>query len=316
VQTLSEIRQLLADRGLRPKHRFGQNFLHDKNQLKKLVEAAHVQAGDVVLEVGPGTGTLTEALLETGATVIACELDVDMAAIMAERFGARITLIRGDALVKQRELNPQIVSALAGRPFKLVANLPYQIASPLITTLLIDHANCTCQFITIQKEVAERLSAAPSTKAYGPLSVIVQVLAEVERIATLSRGCFWPEPEVTSAMVAVRPRGIEREVETSTSQQINKSTGPQSPVSGGRDCGSMEMWTCGLVGSGRGRDFARFVVDLFTKRRKQLGGIIGREHSNWSGLKTLGMTPDLRPEALTPDQIVRLWQHLARNKTN
>ncbi len=293
LQTLSEIRQLLADRGLRPKHRLGQNFLHDKNQLAKLIEAASVRPGDLVLEVGPGTGTLTEALLEAGADVIACEIDEGMASIVAERFGDRITLVRGDALGRHRELNPAIVEHMADRPFKLVANLPYQIASPLMTTLLIDHPNCTGQFVTIQKEVADRLIARPSTKAYGPLGVIVQAFADVRRIGTLSPGCFWPEPDVTSAMVAIAPRA-------ETPKRRNAET-PKSIDD---------------------RDFARFVTDLFTKRRKQLGGgggVMrglggGREHPAWQALAAHGITPDLRPEALTPEKIVALWPYVQQDR--
>src|SRR5688572_24857373 len=121
VQTLTEIRQLLAERGLTPRHRLGQNFLHDKNQLTKLVDAANVSSGDVVLEVGPGTGTLTEGLIERGANVIACELDEQLADLLHERLGSRITLIRGDALDKQRRLNPQVIEAINSRDFKLVA---------------------------------------------------------------------------------------------------------------------------------------------------------------------------------------------------
>jgi 16S rRNA (adenine1518-N6/adenine1519-N6)-dimethyltransferase len=183
-------------------------------------------------------------------------------------------VIRGDALVKQRALNPAITARIEGRFFKLVANLPYQIASPLITTLLIDHPNCMGQFVTIQKEVADRLAAEPSSKAYGPLSVIVQALSEVRHIGTLSPSCFWPEPEVTSAMVAIAPIGAGR------------------PRWGGRE-----------------REFARFVTELFTKRRKQMGTIIGRSHSSWPQLAELGITAQMRPEALSVEQIFALWQH-------
>jgi len=279
VQTLSEIRQLLAERGLRPKHRLGQNFLHDHNQLRRLLDAARVTSGDLVLEVGPGTGTLTEALLQRGADVIACELDPDMAGIVRDRIEqvvpgcGRFTLIVGDALGKHRRLNAPLAEAIGERPFKLVANLPYQIASPLIGTLLIEHPRAMGQFVTIQREVADRLTAVPSTKAYGSLGVIVQALAKVERLAVLSPSCFWPEPEVTSAMAAIVPR-------------------PDALARFG----------------GLQREFARFVTGLFTKRRKQLGSIIGRGHPAWPQLSVHGISPDLRPEQLAIEQMVALWQ--------
>ena len=270
VQTLSQIRQLLDERGIKPKHRLGQNFLHDKNQLTKLLDAAQVTSGDLVLEVGPGTGTLTSALLERGAQVIACEIDHDMAAIIREVFeeSTALTLIQADALEKGRRLNSAIVDALNGKPFKLVANLPYQIASPLMSALLIDHRNCLGEFVTIQKEVADRLLAAPGTKEYGPLSIIVQAFGEVKRIGTLAPSCFWPPPEVTSAMVAITPR------EDSAIPHRDR------------------------------REFARFTTDLFTKRRKQLGTIFGRQREQWPS----GVTPDLRPEALSPQQVIALWK--------
>lgn len=282
MQTLTEIRGLLAARGLRPRHRFGQNFLHDQNQLRKLIEAAGVRPGDVVLEVGPGTGTLTEALLDAGAEVIACEIDRDLAALLRDRLGERITLIEGDCLESQRVLNAAIVKALAGREFKLIANLPYNVASPLMTTLLIEHEECNGQFVTIQREVADRLLAKPGTKEYGPLGIIVQALATVERIAVLKPSCFWPEPEVTSAMVAVFP----------------------SPTSGG---GRGARGEGVLFNRDARRAFARFVTNLFSSRRKQLGRIFGRER-DWESLRDRDITPDLRPDALSVDQLIAL-QH-------
>lgn len=268
MQTLSVIRSLLDERGLRPRKRFGQNFLHDKNQLRKLIDAADLVPGSLVLEVGPGTGTLTEALLEAGAIVIACELDRDLADLVDERLGERITLIRGDCLDRGRVINPAIVEAIATRPFKLVANLPYQVASPLMSSLLIDHANCQGQYVTIQKEVADRLLSPPGTKAYGPLGIIVSALAKVERIATLAPTCFWPSPKVTSAMAAITPRDDH---------------GVTDPAS-----------------------FARFVTQLFTKRRKQLGSILGRDAP-----LPEGVTSDQRPESLTISQLIDLSQRTA-----
>ncbi len=263
MQTLSEIRSILAQRGLRPKHRLGQNFLHDKNILCKLVEAADISPGELVLEIGPGTGTLTETLLEKQAQLIACELDDSLADIIQEKLGERLDLIRGDCLDSHRKLSAEIVAALGDHPFKLVANLPYQIASPLMCTLLLSHPSCTGQFITIQKEVAQRLSASPSTKEYGPLTIIVGALADVKRICTIKPTCFWPQPKVESAMVSIIPK---------PNHQVNDPTA-----------------------------FARFVTELFTKRRKQLGSILGKD-IKWPD----GVTTDLRPEALSIDQFIEL----------
>ncbi len=117
MQTLSEIRALLAERGLRPRRALGQHFLHDKNQIEKLVANARIEPGEVVLEVGPGTGTLTEALLERGGDVVACEIDRGLASIIADRFGPRVRLIEGDCLGRGRSLSPAVSAALSGRAF-------------------------------------------------------------------------------------------------------------------------------------------------------------------------------------------------------
>lgn len=270
MQTLNEIRAMLAGRGIGPKHRLGQNFLHDHNVLRKLIDAADVQPGEVVLEVGPGTGALTEALLEGGAEVIAVDIDSDMIAITGDRINhAGLTLLHTDALDRGRTLHPMILAALAERPFKLVANLPYQIASPLMATLALHHADqCRGQFVTIQKEVADRLRAGEGSKQYGPLGIIVQTFATVELIATVSPGSFWPSPKVVSAIVAVRPR----------------STDPLTPAR---------------------EEYARFITQVFTKRRKQLRNILGED-----------LPPHIpasaRPEQLTTAEFVELFTHLQR----
>lgn len=270
MQTLSEIRALLEARGLRPKHRLGQNFLHDKNQLRKLIDAAHVQPGEVVLEVGPGTGTLTEALLERGAEVIACELDPDMSAIVRERLGDCVTLIEGDCLESGRRLHPAVLESMRGRAFALVANLPYHAASPLMAALALDHPECRGQFVTIQREVADRLLAEPGTKAYGPLTIIIRALADVERIGVLKPSCFWPPPQVDSAMVSIVPR------------------------------------TGASIAQDERQSFARFVTQLFTKRRKQLGTILGRDRAaDWW---PHGIDPEQRPETLPVEQVIALWR--------
>ncbi len=263
MQRLSDIKAMLAERGLRPRRRFGQNFLHDHNLLTRLVDASGVGGGDLVLEVGPGTGTLTETLLDRGAEVVAVELDRDLADLVEDRIAGRISLIRGDCLGRSRSLAKPVVDALAGRAFKLVANLPYQVASPLMSELLLGHQNCTGQWVTIQQEVADRLTASPGEAAWGPLGVIIRAMADVEQIATLAPSCFWPAPKVRSAMVAIIPHANR----------------PKDP-----------------------RGFASFVTELFTTRRKQLGGVLGREV-----VAAAGIEPAERCERLDIDSLQRLY---------
>lgn len=239
MQTLSEIRSLLEERGLRPRHRFGQNFLVEPVHLRRLVDAADLEPGATVLEVGPGTGTLTEELLASGVQVVASEIDRDLVAILSSRFGDSIRLVEGDVLSAKRSMSIAVLEAIADRDFKLVANLPYQIASPLLA-ILAGEPRCHGCFATVQREVADRLGAAPGTSDYGPLSVVVQARFEVSRLADLPPGCFWPPPKVTSAMVALKPRAE-----------------PAVPLA------DLDA-------------FGRFVQSIFGKRRKQLGSIVGR----------------------------------------
>jgi 16S rRNA (adenine1518-N6/adenine1519-N6)-dimethyltransferase len=208
MQTLTQIRALLERAGHAPKKSLGQNFLTDHNLIRKLLDAAELEPGETVLEIGPGTGTLTEGLLERGAHVIACELDSGLAQVLRETLGSehpdRFTLIEGDCLANKRTMNTEVSALLGERPYKLVANLPYHAATPLMMTLMTKHPGCTGMFVTIQSEVVDRLSGAPGTKAFGSISVVAQHLGKVERIARLPPECFWPRPEVTSAMVAWR----------------------------------------------------------------------------------------------------------------
>ena len=239
MQSLSEIKSMLSERGLRPRHRFGQNFLVEPVHLRRLLEAAAVSSGDAVLEVGPGTGTMTEELLVAGAKVVASEIDRDLASLLRDRFGASIELVEGDVLSAKRSISHAVLEAIGDRDFKLVANLPYQIASPLLA-ILAGESRCRGCFVTVQREVADRLGASPGSADYGPLSVVVQARFEVSRLADLPPGCFWPPPKVTSAMVSMVPR--------------------LSPVVPLRDLDA----------------FGRYVQSIFGKRRKQLGSIVGR----------------------------------------
>lgn len=211
MQTLAQIRELLDQAGASPKRSLGQNFLLDHNLIRKLVNSAYVGPGDVVLEIGPGTGTMTEELLRRGASVIACELDDTLAAIVRERFDAqakagRFTLVHGDCLARKRRLNLEAARVLGGRGFKLVANLPYGAGTPLMLALLMEHPECAVLAVTVQREVADRVLAGPGSKDFGGLSVIAQATCEGERVATAPPECFWPRPDVTSAMLVLRRR--------------------------------------------------------------------------------------------------------------
>lgn len=208
MQTLAEIKSLLESRGLRPKRSLGQNFLADQNLILKLVGACGVGAGDRVLEVGPGTGTLTEALLDTGAGVLSCELDDALADLLRKRLGPRenFTLVHGDCLETKRSLHSDVAAWASDGPFKLVANLPYGCATPLLSTLLLHHPQCLVMGVTIQKELGDRLLARPGVRDYGPISVIAQAVCEVEKIAHLPPTCFWSRPQVDSSMLVLRRR--------------------------------------------------------------------------------------------------------------
>jgi len=237
TQTVAQIKALLASRGLRPRHRFGQNFLIDASKVDLLLDASGVVAGDLVLEVGPGTGVLTEALVDRGVEVVACELDRDLAALVRDRLGDAITMLEGDCLGPGRTLAALVADALGDRAFYLIANLPYDAASPVMATLAMHWSTCIGQFVTIQKEVADRLTAEPGSRAWGPLSIHIRRTCTVRRLAVLRPGCFWPQPGVTSAMVAIEPH--------------------RPPYDAAEA-------------------FATFITTLFGSRRKQLGSTLDR----------------------------------------
>ena len=265
MQTLTEIRQLLDERGLRPRRRLGQNFMHDKNQVAKLVSAAGLESGELVLEVGPGTGTLTEALIAAGARVVASELDAGLAALIRDRFGEKITIVEGDCLAGSDSIAPALLAALGEQPFVTVANLPYQVASPLMVLLLQTCVNCRAIFVTVQLEVAQRMTASPGTKQWGPLTVMLQAFADIKRLAVIPASSFWPEPKIKSALVSLQRR-------------------PQT-----------------LISDAHG--FGRFVTQLFTKRRKQLGAI----HPDWK-VSSLDFDWTRRPESLAISELVTLFE--------
>lgn len=215
AQSKKEIQSLLEAAGSQPRHRFGQNFMIDQNLVRLIAAAGDIRPGDTVIEVGPGTGTLTEELLALPAgKVIAVEIDRDLAAMLRDKFAGndRFLLIEGDALETKHGLNPELLTACGLRRdgevnrvmpnnVKLIANLPYNIASPLVIDLLL--AGVVTLAFTVQKEVADRFRAAADSDDYGPLSVMAQLLGKVEVLRTLPPQAFWPQPKIDSALVKI-----------------------------------------------------------------------------------------------------------------
>ena len=271
AQTKSQIQSLLAAADTGPRHRFGQNFMIDGNLVRAVAAAGRVQAGDTVIEVGPGTGTLTEELLASPAgRVVAVEIDRDLARVLRERFAGteRFQLIEGDALAGKHELNAELAAAIVPGRTRLVANLPYNIASPLVIELL--RAGVETLAFTVQKEVADRLRATGG-EGYGPLSVMAQLLAEVEVLRTLPPQAFWPAPTIDSALVRMTRRD---------------RLGDRAAAVG------------------------RFVQGVFSARRKTLRKAMDIAGVPAERIVAAGGAFDLsaRPETFPPEQVLRLFE--------
>jgi len=212
-QTLSHLRQLFEKHGIAPRRQLGQNFLIDLNLHDVILREAGLSPRDIVLEVGTGTGALTERMADQAGAVVAVELDPAMGRLTAEAVGPRpnVRLLRQDALRNKNNIAPEVLdtlrSALAAQPnrrIKLVANLPYAIATPLVSNLLLDdELRPVLMVIMVQWEMAERLIAEPTGSAYGSISVLVNALADVEVLRRLPPSVFWPRPKVDSAIVRI-----------------------------------------------------------------------------------------------------------------
>jgi 16S rRNA (adenine1518-N6/adenine1519-N6)-dimethyltransferase len=198
---LSQTRALLGAHGLRPRRRRGQNFLVDPGVRDRIVAAAGLSSGSLVVEIGPGTGILTEAILRAGASVLAVELDRDLARLLSERLigNPRFAIQAADAL------EFDFAQALRDDPrrgrARVVANIPYYITTPLILRLVRHRDLFEALFLTVQREVAERLTAAPGGKTYGSLTLACQYRANVRSVVAIPRTAFHPVPEVDSALV-------------------------------------------------------------------------------------------------------------------
>jgi len=272
----AEIREIAGRLGVRPTKTLGQNFVHDGGTVRKIVRAAGITPGERVVEIGPGLGSLTLGLLEAGADVVAVEIDPVLAE-QVERTVAghapdaadRFEVVRADALD---------VTELPGRPpTALVANLPYNVAVPVLLTFLERFDSLERVLVMVQAEVADRLAAGPGSKVYGVPSVKAAWYADARRSLTVSRSVFWPVPNVDSALVA-----LEHREPPSTS-------------------------------AAREQVFA--VVDAaFAQRRKTLraalSGLFGSGPDAEAALRAAGIDPSLRGERLTVGDFARIAEQL------
>ena len=282
-QTLSYLRSLFQANGLEAKTKLGQNYLIDLNLIDLIVRTADLGPDDAVLEVGTGTGSLTAQLAKAAGAVVTVEIDKTFHPIARHVVGdrANVTYLLGDCLAGKSELNPDMLAAwdaaATGRRRKLVANLPYVIATPLIANLLVSDIPIERMVVMVQWEMAERMLAAASTKDYNALSVLVQSLAHIETVRKVQPGNFYPRPKVDSAIVMIRPDPAKR------------------------------------AAVGDVKRFQRFLRDLYIHRRKNLrqalsGAPGGRRDKAGvdAKLAELGIDGSGRAEALDVQQHLRL----------
>lgn len=204
----SNLKKIMAAHGIRPQHRLGQNFLTDARVLDDIVAGAGIGSDDLVLEIGPGLGTLTQRLARAAQLVVCIELDRNLVEIMKTTVQAEhrnVEVIHGDAA--RVDLHKLLTERLPpGQKAKVAANLPYYITTPLVMRLLEEDLPLDQIVVMVQKEVADRMIAPPGSKEYGALSVAVQYYTEPRILTRVNRGAFLPPPEVDSAVVGMRVR--------------------------------------------------------------------------------------------------------------
>jgi 16S rRNA (adenine1518-N6/adenine1519-N6)-dimethyltransferase len=286
-QTQTYLRHLFQERRLRPKNKLGQNFLIDLNLVDFIVKQAELTRDDMVLEVGTGTGSLTAALADQAGAVLSVEIDGAFHDLVRETLAglAHVQFFHGDILKNKNHLNPYVLEKLhdgldrfGGKHLKLVANLPYAVATPVIANLMLAGLPMERMVVTVQWEIAERLLAEPGSKDYGALAILMQSLADIELLRKLPPSVFWPRPKVESAIVRLWPKA-EKRAQVADPQQ-----------------------------------FRNFLRDLYAHRRKNLrGGLLSLAGKPWdkptvdARLAELGLDGNTRAETLDRFMHLRLW---------
>lgn len=220
-QTMSYLKQMFHGRGLDPKSKLGQCFLIDLNLMELLIRAAELTGNDLAVEIGCGSGSLTMKLAEAAGAVVGVEIDkgfFQLADDLTKAWG-NVTMLHGDALKNKNQLNPLLLESIREKrlssglkTIKLVANLPYVVATPVVTNLLlVDDIPLERMVVMVQLEMAERLLAKPSTKDYNASSIFVQSLCDIEMVRKIGPKAFFPPPKVDSAIIRIWPRIEKRE---------------------------------------------------------------------------------------------------------
>lgn len=286
-QTVTYLQKRLREAGIQPQARFGQNFLIDLNLVELIAKTAELGPRDVVLEVGTGMGSLTQLLAAQAGHVVTIEIDRFLAPMAKEEFEplGNVTLLQQDALQSKNVMHPLVVetlqdrvSKIKGGRIKLVANLPYNIATPILSNMLDIEPWPVRMVATIQLELAQRIAAEPRCRDYSALSIWIQSQARVEIVRTMSASVFWPKPKVESAILDIRPQTVLRDRLTDRAK------------------------------------FHQLIRGIFTHRRKFLRSALVsavKEQLNKSDvdeiLKELELGPDSRAEQLSVEQMIELF---------
>ncbi len=291
-QTRTHLTKLFSQHGFFPRGDLGQNFLIDLNIVQYVADQAFICSDDVILEIGTGTGGLTTFLAREAAAVVTVEYDQNVFGLAQQMLdGLRnVTLIHADALKNKNHLNPDVIAVVAeklsvdpDRKLKLVANLPYNVATPIISNLVATDLPWVAMVVTIQLELAQRMAAQPKAGSnYGAMSVWLQSQCQIKLLKKLGPQVFWPQPTVDSAILSIRP---DRERRAAITDRAF---------------------------------FHEFIRGVFTQRRKHLRVVLCSLFKGRLDRATIdrllaeqGLKPELRAEQLEVDVLVSLSNRLA-----